>query len=142
MILIRQPLFVRQLARSPTGPGLQWCAAEAAGSAESPTGCWRNFVARRTVHSAGPWENLLLEIIIMFSLHTCTWNIGVEAPLGQERRVGAVLWLVAGVRLTSTSEPASVLTENKVGSDFATDTVFTLASEGVASLVVWNLRRC
>ena len=78
----------------------------------------------------------------MFSLHTCTWNIGVEAPLGQERRVGAVLWLVAGLRLTSTSEPASVLTENKVGSDLATDTVFTLASEGVASLVVWNLRRC
>ena len=136
---------MRQLARSPNGPGLQWCAAEAAGSAESPTGCWRNFVAgRRTVQAAGPWENLLLEIIcsFMFSLHTCTWNIGVEAPLGQERRVGAVFWLVAGLRLTSTSEPASVLTENKVGSDLATDTVFTLASEGVASLVVWNLRRC
>ena len=64
----------------------------------------------------------------------------MEAPLGQERRVGAELWLVAGARLTSTSEPASVLTENKVGSDLTADTEFTLASEGAASLVVWNLR--
>ena len=59
LIVIRQPLFVRRLARSPeSGPGLQWCAAEAAGSAESPTGCWRNFVAgRRTELAAGPAVN-------------------------------------------------------------------------------------
>ena len=77
---------MRQLARSPTGPGLQWCAAEAAGSAESPTGCWRNFVARRTVHSAGPWENLLLEIIvIVFSsyLYVEHWCGGSARP-GEE----------------------------------------------------------
>lgn len=47
--------------------------------------------------------------------------------------MGAEAWLVTGAGARLTSEPASVLTENTVGSDLTADTVFTLTSEGAAS---------